>query len=416
MSEQVRIIDLNSEGDGVATLASGKKVFIPYALIGEEVTISITTEHANYARAEVVAHHKTSPLRQSPPCPLFGTCGGCQLMHLSYEGQLEMKRAKVQQALRRLARLNVEVLPCHPSPFPLHYRNKIQAPVQGDCIGFYQQGSHDLVDVSSCAIHHPQGGTVYEWLRMHLQERKGLRYVLLKSAIFNSETLLTLITDGTTAYSELANQVIHELPGVVGVVEMVQDHPSNTILSSKVRTLAGRPYLIETIDGLSFHIGPKSFFQVNPWQAAYLARKAVELSQIQATDTVYDAFTGIGFFALFFARIAAKVIGTERVPEAIHCAQVNAALNHLPHCEFLVQEASGRFSADLTLLNPPRKGCDPTLLRSLRSPRLLYISCDPATLARDLSILSSYNIEHVQPVDLFPQTLHVETIVSLKRK
>lgn len=416
MPESVRIFDLNSEGEGVATLASGKKIFIPYALIGEEVSISITEEHRNYARGKIEEYTTYSSDRVVPPCPLFGTCGGCHLMHLSYEEQLVMKQKKVAQALRRLAHLSIEVSPCHPSPFPLHYRNKIQTPVVGDCIGFYKQDSHELVDVPSCSIHHAQGNTIYHWLRSHIKERQGIKHFLLKSAIRNQESLVAVVTDGSRNHQTWAQQLLHDLPDVVGVVEMIQTQPSNTLCCSQIRTLVGRSYIIEVIDGLSFQIGPQSFFQVNPWQAEYLAKKAVTLGQVKSTDTVYDAFTGIGFFALFFARIASRVIGTERVTESIACAQLNAQLNQLSHCEFFVEEASSRFQADLTLLNPPRKGCDPALLRSLRSPRLLYVSCDPATLARDLSLLSSYKIETVQPIDLFPQTYHVETIVSLTKK
>jgi len=420
-NQTVNIQSIGALGEGIGTLSDGLKVFVEGALPGEEVEILLTQKKKNYARGQLLRVVTSSPSRISPICPLFGTCGGCHLMHLNYEEQCRLKRQRVIDALQRVGK-QVDlplVHACIPSPHPLHYRNKIQLPIEisdhHHKIGLYRKQTHDVIDVPQCFIHNHAGEQLYTWLREHLPLNPSLHHVLIRQGIFSKETLLVLVTKGDTDLRAFSAKVMQVFPRVVGVVENINTSAHNVVLSTCFRPLAGRPYFTEQLRGKTFRIGPGSFFQVNAWQAENLIDTVVTLAQLQPHEVVYDAYTGVGTFALFMADHAKRVIGTECVAEAISYAKQNAQLNGHHNCEFFVQEAQPR-SADVTLLNPPRKGCDRSVLDNLNSPRVIYISCDPATLARDLALLSQYKVCSVTPFDLFPQTIHVETVVVLERK
>ncbi len=433
---------IGSSGEGVGHI-EGYTVFIDGALPGETIKARLIECHKRYGRAELISIVKASPDRVKPVCKLFDRCGGCQLMHLSYPKQLEIKRQKVVDALQRIGNFNsVVVNPCIPSPSDLHYRNKIQLPVRqganGIELGLYARGSHDLVPVDTCYIHNELGEKNYTIIRQLISQSslsaynpstgKGeLRHVLIKSAVNNQQLLVILVTNGEPAQAikNLAKEIKEKCPDVKGVVHNKQTGQNNVILGKHYTVLAGAGSIQEEICGLTFHVSPASFFQVNPKQAENLYLTALNQASLQSKETVLDAYCGVGTLSLIFAKQAGRVIGVECVPEAIQDAKNNAKLNKIDNVTFVCDHSENFISTlseiDLILLNPPRKGCEPSFLQGigkLLPKKLIYISCDPATLARDLKILTEfdYQVDFVQPFDMFPQTAHVETLVKLSLK
>ncbi|NGX61687.1 MAG: 23S rRNA (uracil-C(5))-methyltransferase RlmCD [Chlamydiae bacterium] len=422
----VGIDNLNSSGEGLCSL-NGLKVFVGGALPGEEVRIEVTTRKKTYAKGKLLEVLSPSKDRNDPICPVFGECGGCQIMHLKYQAQLEQKRERVSQALSRIGGWkDHSVLPCLPSPDPLSYRNKIQLPVvwnqRNKRIGLYRKRSHEIIPIEKCYIHCPQGEALFSSIREELSS-PSVRYVLIRSGIFRNESLVIFVTDGSES-SQLklfAQKLMDSFSFLVGAVENIHKRPGNVILGPKNSLLAGRSYLFEKLLGKTFKVSPNAFFQVNSAQAEVLYAKALELAQIEKNETLLDAYCGVGTLSILAAEKAKKVIGVESVAPAILDARENASINKTQNVEFFCSEIEKKIrhlpDFEIVLLNPPRKGCDPSLLESLKAkqPRkIIYISCDPATLARDLRILSShYTLKTVQPVDMFPQTMHVETIAQL---
>lgn len=433
------IKSLGSSGEGIGHY-HGYTVFVEGALPGEVVEARLSDCQKRYGRADLLSITKSSPDRVVPPCPLFGRCGGCQLMHLSYEKQLSMKQQRVIDALQRIGKINdALVQPCLPSPASLGYRNKIQLPVrqseEGIILGLYARGSHDLIEVEHCLIHCDLGEEVYREARSILkasgieayQPSTGngeLRHVIIKSASHTGEALLVLVTNSPPSLllKRIAGEVRERCPAIKGVVHNLNTERDNVILGKKYEVLAGAGSIQDVLCGLTFKVSPASFFQVNPRQAECLYAKAVEFADLQGNETVLDAYCGVGTLSLIFARIAKKVIGVECVPEAIADAQENAKVNQIHNASFVCANAEAYIKSlshvDVVILNPPRKGCDPAFLegvKRLRPKKVVYISCDPATLARDLALLQAggYKIEGIQPYDMFPQTAHVECVVRL---
>lgn len=425
----IKVDSLSSTGEGVGTL-DGMKVFVDGALPGETVTIHITETKKTYAKAQLIDVISPSCDRTEPVCPLFGSCGGCQIMHLGYPAQLVVKRQRVADALRRIGGFqDLNILPCLPSPTSLGYRNKIQLPVVWDhgkkTIGLYRKQSHEIIPLKKCFIQCPQG----EEIRALISEKlnvEDVRYALIRNAVFQDEALVIFVTSGSFS-KELklfAEELMASHSLIKGVVENLNPRGNNTILGPNFRLLAGRPFIYEKLLNKLFKISPSAFFQVNPAQSENLYTKALELAMIQPYETVLDAYCGVGALALFASDTAQKVFGIECVPGAVADAIENARLNHNESCSFhcgAAEELIHRLPAmDTVLLNPPRKGCDPKLIQALvrKKPyKIVYISCDPATLARDLAALRQlYHIDTVQPIDMFPQTMHVETVVRLTRQ
>jgi 23S rRNA (uracil1939-C5)-methyltransferase len=432
---------LGIHGEGIGR-HNGYTIFVPGALPGETVSVELVDRQRRYGHGKLLAILTPSPSRVEPPCPLFGKCGGCQLMHLGYSGQLQVKRQRVVDALQRIGHFeNLHVEPCTPSPQPLAYRNKIQLPVRstpdGIALGLYAVSSHELVPILSCEIHCTIGQSVYETVRELVigsgikpydpPSRKGvLRHLLIKSAVHTGEVLVILVaTTGEKAqFIPLAEKILKHCPAVKGVILNTNTASGNVILGSTYRILAGREYILERLGELVFKVSPASFFQVNPQQAVQLYSKAVEIAGLSGSERVLDAFCGVGTLSLFFARHVHSVVGVECISEAIADAKDNGRLNAIENVSF-VCDSSENFiktlkAIDLAILNPPRKGCDPSLLEALQqlAPKtILYISCDPATLARDLALLCGgrYAVAAVHPFDMFPQTAHVETLVKLER-
>lgn len=419
------ITALSSTGEGIGTL-EGRKVFVEGALPLEEVEVSLVQEKKNYAIGKLEKILLPSKLRQKPLCPLFGECGGCQLMHLNDEGQLIVKRQKVIDALERIGGFKgIDIAPCIASPKPLYYRNKIQLPIVWDAktskIGLFRKNSHEIIPLEHCFIQDSLGEKIFKNLRP-LIDVPAIRYLLIRTTAATNEALVIFVADRAID-PHFGEKIMATTKEIKGVLVNINKRDDNVILGPDFHLLAGRSYLIDTLGSKSFRISAPSFFQVNPGQALQLFETAIQWAEISPSDQVIDAFCGVGTLALFAADKTKKVIGIECVSHAIEDAKENARLNQSMDCQFFVGKAEEVIStlpfADVLFLNPPRKGCEPTLLHQIekQKPRtIIYISCDPATLARDLKILAGvgYNIDGVQPFDMFPQTTHIETLVKVR--
>lgn len=423
------VLSIGKNGEGVAEY-QGLPLYIDNALPNEIVKAKITECRKTFNRAVLIEIVQASQHRNIPECSLFGRCGGCQLMHLQYSSQLQVKQQKVRNAFKNFF-LQADVGPCLPSPASLGYRNKIQLPVEmtehGLQIGLYAKASHELIDVNRCPVHCSLGESIFHKVKQILQTNpnQNLRHVLIKTSIHLQEVLVTLVSNSvnTDSFRELAIAIMQSSPHVKGVMLNVNETDSNVILGSHTHLLIGNPYISEKLGDLRFHISPASFFQVNTLQAEEIYAKALELSNLNGKETMLDAFCGVGTISLFFANHVKKVIGVECVPEAIADAKKNAQMNGIHNAEFhtaLAEDFIQNLSAiDILVLNPPRKGCAASFLNAIKRlmpPKIIYISCDPDTLARDLACLASigYKITTVQPYDMFPQTTHVETLALLQ--
>lgn len=414
------IIDLTSEGDGVAVF-NEKTVFVEGALEGEVVEGKVTLQKKNYDRAETLEIIRPSPLRQKPPCPYFGSCGGCQIMHLKSEGQLAYKTKKVQQALKKIAGLEIEVAKCLPSEEEWAYRNKIQFPVgeQGE-MGLYRKGSHEIIPIERCLIQKNLGEEIVFWIKKAIVP--SIRFVLIRTSDFEQKAIVVLITSGRKKKESLTlAKKIAVHPKIKGVLEIVNQRTDSVILTDQVQVLSGESFLQEKILSKTFLFGALSFFQVNPQQAQKLFATALGFAKIHATDYVLDAYCGVGILAILAAEKAKRVWGFEVSKEAIMLSKKNAKNNQISNTIFLEGKAEELIDTieqiDLIFLNPPRKGCEKSMIEKIkkrRIQRIVYISCDPATLARDVQILDCYSVKKVQPLDMFPQTTHVETVVELE--
>lgn len=416
----LRIQSLGKNGEGIAEL-EGKTIFIENALPEELLHVKIDESKTNYYRAEILETVKQSPLRDKPSCPLFGRCGGCQLMHMQYSYQLQFKRERVKAAFAKFS-LKSAIESCLPSPSPLGYRNKIQLPVQNGKIGLYAKDSHEIIELEGCPVHCTLGESVFQKIRSIIPP---VQYILIKTSIHQEQAIVTLIASESepAAFKATADEIMKASAAITGVMLNVNKQQCNTILGSEYHLLAGIPYITEKLGDLSFRISPASFFQINSMQAEKMYSKAIEICNPQSHETVLDAYCGVGSISIYFARCVKQVIGIECVPKAIEDAKTNAELNGIKnthfHQGFAEEFMKDCDPVDLLILNPPRKGCASSLLQSIRRlkpAKILYISCEPETLARDLSHLISigYTIEITQPLDMFPQTVHVETLVFLK--
>lgn len=416
MEIEILITSLGSSGEGIGSI-DGMKVFVEGALPGELVKVKITEQKKNYAIGSLLNLNTKTPNRRDPVCPLFGTCGGCQIMHLSYEEQLNVKRGKVYDSLKRIGHLDVTVNPCLPSPKPLAYRNKIQLPTlydnKGLKVGLYKRNTHEIIPVSKCYIQCEEGEKILHEILPYLND-PSIRYILIRNTIHTKEALVILVTSGKSQIKPFPCP-----PEVKGVVENINPTDRNTILSNRWKTIEGRSFIYEELLGKRFKISAGSFFQVNTLQAENLYKLALLEADIQRDEIVIDAYCGVGTLSLFASDYAKEVIGIEEFAEATQNATENAKLNQVTNATFYAGKTEHLLSKlpspDVIFLNPPRKGCERSVLENIQSKRVIYVSCDPATLARDLAILvqQGYKIEKVQPFDMFPQTMHVETLVKL---
>jgi 23S rRNA (uracil1939-C5)-methyltransferase len=466
------MIGIGHDGEGVGRTRDGYTLFIHGALPGEKVTARVehTKKQFGYARlAEVL---KQSGDRVAAPCPIYAECGGCQLQHLSYEGQLRWKRQHVVDALERIGKLQVQGsgsagieadeadgvaksigrgagIVVHPTlgmDEPWRYRNKAQVPIgqeEGGLVGgFYAQGSHRIIDMEACLIQHEKNDDVVRRVKRIAGElgiraydeasgRGLLRHVVVKVGFRTGDVMVVLVTNGEKVQrvDELVGLIREEVPGVKSIVQNVNMGRTNVIFGDRTVVLWGEEYIRDWIGDIQFAISARSFYQVNPVQTEVLYGKALEYAGLSGGETVIDAYCGIGTISLFLAQRAGHVYGVEIVEDAIADARRNAELNGMtskvtfeagPAEVVIPAWKRDGVAADVIVVDPPRKGCDAALLQTIgemQPERVVYVSCNPATLARDLRMLedAGYRTVEVQPVDMFPHTVHVESVALLVR-
>ena len=430
----------SSEGLGIARV-NGAVVFVPHAVRGEEIDLRITKVMKTSCAGEIVKIHNPSPERMEPECPYAGKCGGCAYRHLTYPEELWAKRQRVQDALTRIGGLELTVEEILGTKNPEHYRNKSQYPVGADgSIGFFQARTHKVVPIRRCLIQTEAADrtaqAVGEWMRRYKISAydettgKGLvRHVCVR-VNRKGESLCCVVVNGNKVprEPELAAYVTAAVPHTVGVLLNSNTRRGNVVLGDKYRTLFGRNYLMDTLCGLEFKLSMPSFYQVNRDQAEVLYGKALEFAGLTGNETVLDLYCGIGTITLCLAKAAKRVIGAEIVPPAIRDAKENALRNHIENAEFFCGDAadiaakleSDGLRPDVVTVDPPRKGLAPEVIASVAAmgpEKVVYVSCDPATLGRDVKIFREFGYEakRAAAVDMFPGTAHVETVVLLSK-
>ncbi|WP_298721184.1 23S rRNA (uracil(1939)-C(5))-methyltransferase RlmD [uncultured Oceanisphaera sp.] len=435
----VSVHSLTEKGDGIATL-EGRPLYIEGALPDEQVEVQLNLVKPNFCQGSLVRVLQPAAARREDFCR-YTACGGCQLRVMNDEAQLELKRRLLVDVLQAKG-LDCPVANTLGMSEPFHYRNKAQYAVKpGPEVGFYAKHSHQLVEVDECRVQAPVTTEVVQrtraWMRRcavsaynEATHSGSVRHIMVRDGIHSGELMVVLVVAEAPSNEALA-QLVTELESVTGLASLmlnINAAVGNRVLGPENRLLWGKELIVDSLDGLEFAISPLSFYQVNPRQTEVLYREAMRLAKLQGNEVVFDLYCGIGTISLFMARHARQVIGIELVPEAIADARANAELNGITNIEFhqgAAEQLVPRLyaegvTADVVVVDPPRKGCDAALLATLaemQPERLVYVSCNPKTLARDLAWLCEhgFKLEQATPVDMFPHTMHVETVALLTR-
>ncbi len=440
-----KCVDLSFEGKGVAKYEKGV-VFVDGLFPGEEAEIEITYVRAGTSIGIVKKLLKLSKDRIQPRCPVCTTCGGCQFQQLSYNAQLEFKKNKVKNAFSRTAKMDVVVNDVIGMEDPYFYRNKIQMPVGKDrfgkiITGFYKANSHVIVPIEKCYIEDERSTAILKTIRDLMKEirvepydedkRSGvIRHILIRTSYYKKQIMVVLVTNVNSfpGQRNLVNALTLKHPEITTIVQNINKRDTNVILGNYENILYGKGFIEDSLMGINYQISSKSFYQINPRQTEKLYKAAIEAANLNKDDIVLDAYTGIGTIAILAAKHAKQVIGVEIINQAVRDALRNAKHNGINNIEFYAadvsdfinQMASQQKNIDVLFMDPPRKGADECFLKSvltLKPKRIVYVSCEPETLARDIKILSSaYQIASIQPVDMFPQTHHIETVCALSLK
>lgn len=443
----VDIVDIGQGGVGVGKY-EGFTVFVEGGLLQDKVKVKINKSKKNYAVGDIVEIIEKSPFRVDRTCSdELKNCGGCQIQELNYNKQLELKTNEVKQVVARIGKLeNVEIHETMGMENPYRYRNKAQFPIQSihgePAIGFYKKKSHDVIPTDMCVIQHDINDKIIKIIKTYIQAYNisiynetthtgVLRHLVTKVGFTTNEVMVVLVANGTNLphLSELASILKENIPGFKTLVLNINKAKTNVILGKENKVIYGNGKINDYIGDLVFEISPLSFFQVNPLQTEVLYNKALEYAELKENDTVFDIYCGIGTISLFLAQKATKVYGIEIVEDAIKDAKINAKLNNLNNVEFYVGKAeevvpkmySEGKTANVVMVDPPRKGCDEKVLDTIVSmspDRVVYVSCNPSTLARDLAYLDErgYKCIEIQPVDMFPHTMHVECVAKIVKK
>lgn len=433
---ELEIAGFTAEGAGVGRY-QGMAVFVPGALPGEKVAARVMAVRRNFVLARLLKLIRPFPARVQPACPIFEHCGGCSLQHTGYLNQLGLKTAIVREALRHIGKIETEVHPTLGAPQPYHYRNRMAFHVvrEGGCykLGFFARRSRRFIEAARCLLAMPPIAELAEHLPLFLDRRAGglagLRDIVLRCNGEGKELLLTLVGDQKLpGAADLAVDLTAAEPRLTSVWECAGP-PVYGIYGKEWRHIAGEEFLSDTLCGKKLLLFPATFTQVNPAQTETLYRLVADYAALTGSETVFDLYCGAGSISLGLAEQAPQVIGVESYPPAVEDAERNAGLNRAGNCRFirgvaervLPELAAQGVKADAVILDPPRAGCDRGVLftlLALKPGRIVYVSCDPATLARDLCLLGEggYQAEEVQPVDMFPQTGHVECVVLITRK
>ena len=443
----VDIVDIGQGGVGIGKY-EGFTVFVEGGLIQDKVKVRINKSKKNYAVGDIVEIIEKSPFRVDRICSDdLKDCGGCQIQELDYNKQLELKTNEVKQVISRIGKLeNVEIHETIGMQSPCRYRNKAQFPIQNingsTAIGFYKKKSHDVIPTDMCVIQHDINDKIIKIIKTYIQAYNVsiynetthtgvLRHLVTKVGFTTNEVMVVLVANGTNLphLNELASVLKENIPGFKTLVLNVNKAKTNVILGKENKVIYGNGKINDYIGDLVFEISPLSFFQVNPVQTEVLYNKALEYAELKENDTVFDIYCGIGSISLFLVQKATKVYGIEIVEDAIKDAKINAKLNNLNNVEFYVGKAeevvpkmySEGKTANVVVVDPPRKGCDEKVLDtivSMKPDRVVYVSCNPSTLARDLAYLDErgYKCVEIQPVDMFPHTMHVECCAKIVKK
>ena len=446
----IKIEDMGTEGEGIGK-AEGFPLFVKDAVIGDEIKARIVKVKKNYGYGRLEEILTPSPFRATPRCTYNRQCGGCQLQSLSYDKQLEFKQQKVRNNLLRIGGFSAEELERIMEPIVSmedcwHYRNKAQFPIgtdkQGNPIaGFYAGRTHTIIANTDCALGVSENKEILEavllWMRSYripaYEEKSGkglVRHVLIRKGFTSGELMVCLVINGKKLpkAKELVKALV-QIKNMTSVSYSINEKNTNVIMGTEIVPLWGKETIQDAIGDISFSISPLSFYQVNPVQTKKLYELAVEYAQLTGKETVWDLYCGIGTISLFMARRAGRVYGVEIIPQAIRDAKENAERNGIKNAEFFVGKAEEvlpekyareGISADVIVVDPPRKGCDEKCLETMlkmRPERIVYVSCDSATLARDLKLLreGGYEPVRVRAVDQFPMSVHVETVVLLSK-
>ncbi|WP_415990449.1 23S rRNA (uracil(1939)-C(5))-methyltransferase RlmD [Intestinibacter bartlettii] len=442
----VDIVDIGQGGVGIGKY-EGFTVFVDGGLVQDKIKVKITKSKKNYAVGDIVEIIEKSPFRVERKCSeSLRQCGGCQIQELDYQKQLDVKTNEVKQVISRIGKLDDVVI--HDTlgmEHPFRYRNKAQFPIQKKdnmpVIGFYKKKSHDLISTDECIIQHEVNDKIIKIIKTYIRAynvsiydektHKGLlRHLVTKVGFTTGEVMIVLVANGKKLpyLKELASVLKENIPGFKTLVVNVNTQKTNVILGKENIVAYGDGMIRDYIGELVFEISPLSFFQVNPLQTEVLYNKALEYANLGENDTVFDIYCGIGTISLFLAQKAKKVYGIEIVEDAIKDAKINAKINNMDNVEFYVGKAEevvpkmykeGK-RANVVVVDPPRKGCDEKVLDtivSMEPDRVVYVSCNPSTLARDLAYLNErgYKCHEIQPVDMFPHSVHVENVAWLSR-
>ena len=443
---EVMIGDMSETGEGIGK-TDGFTWFIKDTVIGDKVQAKVMKTKKSYGFAKLEQITEPSVNRVTPKCPVAGPCGGCQLQAMDYEEQLRYKERKIYNNITRIGGFSeVPMLPIMGMDEPWRYRNKAQFPWGLDkdgniIVGFYAGRTHSIIDCEDCLLGAEENREVLRRIKAHMERyhlmpydeatHKGLiRHTLIRKGFRTGELMVCQVINGKSLpHSEELVKSLLEIPGMTSISFNINKDRTNVILGDRVENLYGPGYITDSIGEVKYRISPLSFYQVNPVQTEKLYGAALEYAGLTGGETVWDLYCGIGTISLFLAQKAKKVYGVEIVPQAIEDARENARLNGLDNVEFFVGKAEevlpeqyekNHVYADVIVVDPPRKGCDEACLNTIvkmAPKRVVYVSCDSATLARDMKYLAErgYKVEKVRGCDMFPQGLHVETVCLLER-
>lgn len=441
-----QVIDFTHEGHGVVKF-DRFPIFVPNAIKDETIEFKVIKVKKQFAIGKLLTIKEKSQDRIEAPCEYYKECGGCQLQHLSYTAQLEMKKEQVVNLFQRKSHFEDTVINnTIGMENPWHYRNKSQIPVQknrqGEIeLGFYRQRSHTLVDINHCMIQDKKHDqimnklrTMLEQLNMNIyneQKHKGeLRHIILRSGYYTEDTMIIFVTNTKqlSHKNKIIDYITNEFENVVSIKHNINQEKSNVIMGKTSYTIYGKDTIEDQLAEYQFKISDTSFYQINPQQTEKLYNKALEYAQLDGEQTVIDAYCGIGTIGTYMSQKAKHVYGVEIVEEAIKNAEENAKINHVENAtweagkaeDIILKWKKEGIKPEVVMVDPPRKGCDQTFIETLieLSPkRIVYISCNPATQVRDVEILkeAGYNLKEIIPVDMFPHTTHVETVALIEK-
>ncbi len=456
--ENIEITGVADKGRGVGRLADGRVVFVEHVALGDIVDARIVKKKPEFLEAYAIHYHKLSEDRVEPFCEHFSACGGCRWQHVNYSAQIHNKEQVVRDAISRIAKTEpFEFLPIIPCAETVFYRNKLEFAFSNkkwlgkdehdaglsneqDVLGFHRPGAFDkIVDINKCwlqpdpsneirlkvkAITTSQGLSYFD-----LREQKGfMRHIMIRSSTLGEVMLIVSFhSQKKSKIKKLLDDIISQVPQLTSVYYCVNPKQNDYVLDLEMIHYSGKPFIEEQLGHVRFRIGPKSFFQTNSKQAKVLYDKVVEFAGLTGLETVYDLYTGVGSIALYLAKFSKNVVGIEEVPEAITDANENAKLNRIENCIFYAGDVKKVLSpeftqlhgkADIVITDPPRAGMHGEVINfflHLEAPKIVYVSCNPSTQARDIALLNEkYDLIKIQPVDMFPHTHHIETVALLK--